>query len=304
MASFKIFVDDSGKKEYATPYSRDFVDTPPALTETTRGFWRDNYFVLCAVRVPAKSLGTIDAEINELKTAYFGTKDVEVKSDWLRNPTKRKKKYVEPLSITAERLNEFGERFTDLVASHADELKLFAAVFDKRFYGDRKRSMSDGDPLLKTTQVIFERIHRQGGENVIVFDQMEDSLRKERGKHGAMLKIFQSNDGMKSAYVPEYTNITDIYFDESHTENFLQIADTCAYNVHRQFLEYGRQWTGQEKSPAGEHLQTYPYFSRIRHNFAGHEITDVVRGVGIVCIPDPGKKNWRAVKNKKTPPRG
>lgn len=204
---FKVFVDDSGRKEYITPYARDFVGMPPALSESTRNFWRDNYFVLCAVRVPTKSLGAINEAINTLKERYFGTKAIEVKSDWLRNPHKRKKKYLEPFNITAERLNEFGERFTDVIAIHAKELKLFAAVFDKRFYGDRKRETSDGDPLLKTTQVILERIHRQGGKNVVVFDQMENSLQKERGRHCSMLKVFQSNDGMKSAYVPEYTNI-------------------------------------------------------------------------------------------------
>lgn len=25
---YKVFVDDSGKKEYITPYSRDFIENP------------------------------------------------------------------------------------------------------------------------------------------------------------------------------------------------------------------------------------------------------------------------------------
>lgn len=252
--------------------------------------------------MPSTALGKINDAINALKIEYFGTKDVEVKSVWLRNARHRKTQYLDPYNITAERLNEFGEKFTDLIATYSADLKLFAAVFDKRYYGDRKRLTPDGDPLLKTTQVILERIHSQGGKSVIVFDQMENSLKREKGKHGAMLKIFQSNDGMEGTYVPSYTNITDISFDQSKDENFLQVADVCAYNVHRQFLEYGRQWVGQEASPDGPRkLNTFPYFERLSNNFAGHEITDVVRGVGIVCIPDPAKKNWHP--SKKTPPQ-
>jgi len=43
---YKVFIDESGKKEYKNPYSKDFINNPPPL-EKYEDFWRDNYFVLC-----------------------------------------------------------------------------------------------------------------------------------------------------------------------------------------------------------------------------------------------------------------
>ncbi len=158
---YKVFIDESGKKEYITPYSRDFINNPP-LFDKYEQFWWDNYFSLCGVRVKQKDLGKINSKINDLKQAYFKTHKVEVKSDWLRNPHQRKKHYFKPFSIKPEKLNDFGEKFVNLIAGYHRELKLFAVVFDKRYYGDSKRNTSEGTPLLKTTQVLFERLEFAG----------------------------------------------------------------------------------------------------------------------------------------------
>jgi len=287
---YKVFVDDSGPKEYKTPYARSFVDTPPSF-EGNEQFWRDNYFVLCAVRVKQEDIAEIDKEVSDLKIGCFGTKDVEIKSTWLRNKEKRKKKYLDPYNITDDQLNAFGEAFIDLIAKHRKKLCLMATAFDKRYYS-QKRVTLDGNPLYKSTQVLFERINRCGNYNVVVFDQMEESLVVTRGQHKGILGIKDGNEGMAQIYTPEYTHITEVKFAHSHNENFLQIADICAYNIHRQFTVYGRDWTGGHKDGTGKQvLRGYDYFSRIKCNLrCDHNGT--VRGVGLVCIPDVQKINW------------
>lgn len=294
---YKVFIDESGKKEYLNPYTKEFVLNPP-LFKDYQEFWRDNYFVLCGIRVKQEDLAVINKKINELKRQYFGTHKIEIKSDWLRNPYQRKKRYIEAFSITPEKLNEFGEKFINLIGEYKEQLKLFAVIFDKRHYGDAKRKTSDGIPLLKTTQVLFERLHYASGYNLVIFDQLESSLKLSVGHHEKVLKVFQKNEGMEKIYVNEYNKITDIKFMESRYENFLQVADVCAYNIYRQFVEFGRDWAGKTKLQDGKAIMNmYPYFNKIRCNFWFNPKTKQVRGAGLVCIPDIDKINWNILKD-------
>lgn len=302
---YKIFVDESGKKDYITPYSRDFIDSPPSFDDY-EDFWRDNYFVLGGVRIKQENISDINTKINQLKKKYFKTHKVEVKSDWLRNPHQRKKRYLDKFKITATRLNEFGENFVDLIAAFKKELKILAVVFDKRYYGNRKRYAAEGTPLLKTTQVLLERLEFADNYNILVFDQMESSLRLTTGQHGRILKVLQQNEGMEKIYVNKYNSVVDIKFMQSSEENFLQVADVCVYNVFRQFVQFGREWSGEIKTgQERKKLNLYPYFDRIRCNFFYNRRNSQVRGCGLVCIPDKNKINWDLLRDcfkiKKTP---
>lgn len=302
---YKVFIDESGKKEYITPYSKEFIESAP-LFQDYPDFWRNNYFVLCGVRIKQDDLNQINKEINELKQKYFGTHKVEVKSDWLRNPYRRKKHYFDVYGIAPGELNEFGEKFTDLIAKFRNDLKLIGVVFDKRFYGDAKRQKEEGNPLLKATQLLFERLEYASGYNVVVFDQMESSLKLTTGQHDKILGVFRKNIGMEKIYVDKYTKMTDIKFMKSERENFLQVADICAYNIFRQFVEHGREWTGKEKDKNGKsRMNLYKYFNKIRCNFMHHPARKTVRGVGLTCVPDLDKVEWNISEgcfdNKKTP---
>lgn len=293
---YKVFVDDSGKKEYLTPYSKDFIDNPPKF-DKYENFWWDNYFVLAGVRIKQENIGEIDRKINILKEKYFHTHKVEVKSDWLRNPNQRKKHYLDQYKISSEKLNDFGEKFINIIANYKKELKIIASVFDKRYYGNQKRQTAEGKPLLKSTQVFFERIQFAGNYNIVIFDQMESSLQVKSGQHGKILKVFQENEGLEKIYVEKYGAISDIKFAESKKENFLQIADICAYNIFRQFAQYGREWSGSKKDKVGKSRMTpYSYFDRIRCNFFYNPFNMQVRGYGLVCIPDVKKINWNLLK--------
>ncbi len=135
---------------------------------------------------------------------------------------------------------------------------------------------------------------------------MESSLRLTVGHHDKILKVFRKNEEMEKIYVDEYTKITDIKFMQSEKENFLQVADICAYNIFRQFLEFGRDWYGNEKDVKGRvKMNIYKYFDKTRCNFMFHPATNQVRGIGLICLPDRDKINWNLLEGcfetKKTP---
>ncbi len=294
---YKVFIDDSGSKDYINPYSKEFINNSPLFKDYPK-FWQDNYFVLCAVRVKQENITQINSDVNNLKEKYFGTYQVEVKSDWLRNPHQRKKHYLNPFGLDSDRLNAFGGDFIKIITSYKKEMKLFAVVFDKRFYGDAKRKTVDGHPLLKTTQILLERIQYSGGFNILIFDQMESSLKLTHGNHNRILNVYRKNQGMDKIYVDKYDKIINVQFKKSSEENFLQIADICVYNIFRQFLEYGREWIGSERNNEGQaKMRMYEYFDKIRCNFAFHPFhPNKVRGIGLSCLPDLEKLNWDLLK--------
>jgi hypothetical protein len=135
---------------------------------------------------------------------------------------------------------------------------------------------------------------------------MESSLKLSAGQHDKILNVFQKNHGMEKIYVDTYNKITDIKFMRSCNENFLQVADVCAYNIFRQFVEFGREWAGQSRSKEGNAIMSvYPYFERIRCNFFYKPLSGQVRGIGLTCIPDIDKIDWSLlegcfINNKKT----
>jgi hypothetical protein len=286
---YKVFVDDSGSREYRSPYAPEFVKNPPSFEDYPQ-FWRDNYFVLCAVRIHYSDLGDINLRINGLKEKYFKTKKVEIKSDWLRNPNKRRKHYIKKFNITKESLKDFVDELYNLIRDFSDKLKIIGIVFDKRFYGDNKRKTADGDPLVKCAQVLFERLQYLNTYHIVVFDQFEHHLQlRSRGQHRRILNVIQNKGGLQKVYVDRYDKIIDIKFSKSRDENFIQIADLCAYNIYRQFVHYGRQW---QKQAEKDQMQLYPFFDKIRCNFIYDTKTQRVVGRGLICIPDIGKCNW------------
>lgn len=280
----KVFVDDSGSPDFFTPYSVEFVKNPPEF-KNYEDFWRKNYFVLAGVCIDNKNLGQVNKEINAIKKEFFGTSSVEIKSDWMRNPNQRKKRYIDTYNITPEKLNEFGETILDYIKNKSSIIRIIAVVFDKRCYGENLRGQADGKPILKSSQILFERIQYLNKPGTIVsFDQMESSLKLTKGKNGQILRVLQNRLELQKIFVSEYTNISKIDFKESKSENFLQIADLSAYNIYRQFIEFGRTINGKEIDFAKD----YKYFEMIKGNLINKN--GKIRGVGLVILPDINRK--------------
>lgn len=287
---YKIFVDDSGHKKFLNSYSTETKNSLPVWNEDSRDFLDKNFFVLCGVHIANRLIPQIDEEIKALKKQTFWTHQVEIKSTYMRHRDNRKKYYLQPFNIDDRQLNLFWENLFDLIHKHRKNLKLIATVFDKRQY--KNRDVPSNDPLLKSTQVLFERIHYTWKKTNIVFDQMESSLRKEKWSHWKMLWVLRSNDGMDQIYVENYSNILDIEFQQSKNENFLQIADICSYTIRRQFMQFGKDWLEWcSERESKKYCETYSYFDKIRCNFHCSLDWNVVWR-WLVIIPDFQKINW------------
>lgn len=170
-----FFVDDSGSKNWETPYSSDFIENPPDRTAINKNFWRRNYFTLTGIHISGETLKELNPIIDKKKIEYFGTKHVEIKSEWFRNPHQRKKRYIDPFNITEEKLQEFMDIFWyPLFQTNQGCIKIQAFVLDKRYFaGKRVHS-----PVEILTQTLFDRVERYPVDNcTIVFDQMERAIK-------------------------------------------------------------------------------------------------------------------------------
>lgn len=288
MSSF-FFIDDSGSKQWDTPYSRDFVDAPPARTSQNRSFWQDNYFVLAGIYIDLDLVAKLNPMINAKKIEVFGTKHVEIRSVNLRNPSKRQKHYLEPFGVSEESLKGFIEDFWyGLFENNVGGIQVQAIILDKRYY---KNPRVERMPLEIASQVLFDRIEAHPNKGCcIVFDQMDHQVRTKKRDQGQILHIADKTIDLGSFH-QKYSH-TSVGFEESKNSNFLQLADTAAYNVLRQFVDNGDKWDESGKG----NLPMYPYFERISDNLYYNPSTKQVPGYGIIKLPEVGKVKWKIVK--------
>ena len=271
-----FFIDDSGSKLWDIPYAQDFVDRPPVRNNENRNFWMQNYFVLAGVYVDGSTIAKLNPLINNKKKEVFGTKHVEIHSSDLRNPHQRRKKYLEPYGITDEDLKNFIDGFWYPLIAENPQMKIQSVVLDKRYYKNRR----DRSPLVIAAQALFDRIELGPNKSShIIFDQMEDALQSEKREQGDILKVANHEIDLH-AFFDKYSH-AHIEFEISRNSNFLQIADSVAYNILRQFVDYGDTWDGPDTI-----VKMYPYFEKVYGNFYCKEGQQHPKGVGITKIPD------------------
>ena len=292
-----LFIDDSDSKEWKTPYAKDFVTSPPARTAQNLNFWRENYFVLAGIHITSETMAVLNPLIDQKKVEVFGTKYVELHSANLRNPYKVKKEYLDKYHITIEKLRDFIDNFWyPLYTSYP--LQIISIIVDKRYF---KNLRHEGKmPLEIAAEALFDRTelhpHRECN---IIFDQMDDHIKSKKHDQGKVFEIAGTKiDLANGKYKNKYSH-TLVSFDDSANSNFLQLADIVAYNVWRQFVDYGDEW--DTHSPEGEHrkLPMYPYFEKISDCFY-RDKNNKVSGRGIVKLPDPHnkQKGWNISSSK------
>ncbi len=286
-----LFIDDSGSKDWINPYTNDFVFNPPERNQQNLTYWRNNYFVLAGTYISKEAMAKLNPLINAKKREVFGTSKVELHSADLRNKIARKKKYLDKYGITAETLKEFVEEFWYPLFD-CGEMQLVAIVVDKRYFESEARTKS---PLEIAAEALFDHTELHPyGECKIIFDQMDEKIGSRTNNQGKILKIADTKIDLDDGKFENKYHNTGVVFEESLNSNFLQFADMIAYNVARQFIDYGDEW--DKHSAEGEHrmLPTYSYFERISRHFY-HDEKNRVSGYGIIKVPDPyntGNKGW------------
>lgn len=283
MSEYFLFLDDSGSKDWETPHSLEFINNPPSREIPNLNFWRGNYFCLAGLYIPHSLVSTLNPEINKLKRDVFGTEHVEIKSVFMRNPEKRKKYYIDKYSITENDLRSFTDSWYKIFEKHPKKIRLQAFVLDKRYFSTQR---SEHSPLQLLSQVLFDRVelnpHR---ECTIVIDQMDKEIKSIKNRQGEIIKISHKEVSLNS-YQEKYSML-DVRFESSANSNFLQLADTIAYNVYRQFVDFGEL----TRNPTTGN--TYPFLLRTLRNF--HNVNSKIYGYGIVKVPkvSPSKNPLR-----------
>ncbi len=289
-----FFIDDSGSKNWDTPFTQDFVDNPPARTEQNLDFWRKNYFVLGGFRIDTSAMADLDTRINKKKEEVFGTKYVEIHSTALRLPKNRKKEYINKFHISEEELRNFVENFWYPLFDEG-KMQLFAVVVDKRYY---KKFRPTRGPLEIAVETLFDRNELNSSkECTVIFDQMEDEIRSSKCDQGKVIKIADTKIDLGDGKFADKYHHVSLSFEKSEKSNFLQLADMVAYNVWRQFVDFGDEWDIHDYTQPKNHrkLKTYDYFERISNYFLHSDNDKRVNGYGIIKLPDPWNgtiRNW------------
>lgn len=107
--SYVAYCDESGQRNYGTA--------------------TDQYFVIAAVALPTTEATHLEDELRGLKRAFWGSPDIEIKSNWIRQPTERQKHYTDPCGISVKDIDA-------LICAlyrwlHKAPLCFFAGIVDK-----------------------------------------------------------------------------------------------------------------------------------------------------------------------------
>jgi hypothetical protein len=219
----RLYIDDSGEKEYGEKTSR--------------------YFVYAGVVLAANKEASIVGELTAAKQRTFGTPDVELKSNWLRIPREREKHYIKPYGVSDGELTAFVDWLWGWIKD--SDLSLVAAVIDKtqmqaRYANPWHPSATGYQFLLQRYQKHLERAGAWGQVTVDSMDGASPALNQWRdllrNQHRRLKK-----DGCSITKL-RFTHVADeLRFGNSARFNQLQIADLTAYNVFGQFRDYGER---------------------------------------------------------------
>lgn len=269
MQSVRIFLDDSGQKEYGPATSR--------------------YFVYAGPIVETANEDAVSQRFADLKARVFGDPEVEIRSNWMRQPKERRRRYLDPYGISNAKFDAFVEDWYGLMLS--PDLSYLAAVVDKPQM--RAKYSTPWYPSATAYQFLLQRyeleLRRRGRIGHVRVDDMSGSTpahnqwRALLRSHHARLKA----DGCRITKLTFHHIVEKLVFGNSARFNLLQVADVVAYNVYRQFRDHGDQWDRSDV----DHVPVYPWLDRILSRFVlgpGNQ----VEGWGIVKWPRDRKGRW------------
>lgn len=232
---YLFYLDESGEREYES---------------------ESQYFVLCALGVPEDTWQELDARINALKRECFGRSEVEIKSSWLRRERERRKRYIEPYRISEDSLRKFTAQLYQTLWEA--NIVLIACAVDK--FALQRESAQLESPLVRAYLTLLEQIQSflraQQDFGIVVFDKINESQFKKYGYEQELAQqhlLWRQRTAQREGTVRV---IEGLLFLPSHENNFIQLADLCAYNIYRQFVNHGDEWdTG--------FVSRYDYFALI-----------------------------------------
>lgn len=288
MAEYRLYIDDSGTRDY--DLLRNY---------TTSG--RSRYFVYGAVLAAERDTSLLAARLADLKRAVFKTSDVEIKSNWLRMPEEREKRYRQPFGISDADLTHFVEGCYAIICGA--RITLLASIVDKVHMQETYAT-----PWYAPTvayEVLLQRVVQYFPHETVAVT-IDDISGKTPKRNEYRTLVAQHHSKLKREGSKLLRNVASarisfvglkepLRFVNSAHSQLVQVADLVSYNVHRQFRSYGADW--ESPSPTTRTLPMYPYFERISEKFLCDD-NKRVQGFGIVKFPLMQRVLWRIAEKK------
>lgn len=218
---------------------------------------KDHLYVLLAVGMFDRQWRRFEAEISGLKIELAGymkrdglgsyeLAECEVKSNWMRVPSERKKRSPFLSALRDEDMIRLTETYFRQVVER--NMVILSCVIDKRHLYDHitheTLHMKAYEFLLERIQHYMREYHRKHRALIVMDDTSEKLNRAIAMKHASFQRA--GNRNMTFPAIVEYP-----FFTRSELSNGVQLADLLAYNVYRAFKYEDFD---------------YPYFERLLPN--------------------------------------
>jgi hypothetical protein len=272
-----LYLDDSGQKEY-----------PAEGTPFDHGVSR--YFVFGGYYTTTREAGRLVEGLKAAKFKAFGTTAVEVKSNWLRLPLERERHYLKPFNIDDAQLNEFVHDFY----SHAlaADIALVACVVDKQHMVEDYQKTKWYTPAV-AYEAIVQRLQNELGPRRQTFGVVIDDMTGKTPNHSEYRENLKRHHrqlqrtGGNFVSMPMDALTGDLRFVNSRDSNLVQVSDLIAYNVFRQFRDFGEEWEDLGLTQ----LPSYDWFRRIAPKFrCGPD--GRIQGFGVIKFPLRVRVPW------------
>lgn len=269
-----LYIDDSGTKDYS---KTGYASGP------TR------YFVFAGVLATQDAASQLAQRLIDVKKRASGGVNFELKSNWLRMPHERKRRYLDYHAITEDELVGVVDSVYEAILQA--DVELLACVVDKQHmtenYGDKAYY-----PPAAAYEALIQRLQNSlkgVGTCQVFIDDMTGKNPKGNEHKANLIRHHASlrKHGSKMMRPPMSIDVLgDLKFQSSARSELIQVADLVAYNVFRQFVDHGEDW-----ERVSQHLPAYEHFERLGSKFRRGP-NNRVQGYGVVKIPMRKRVPW------------
>ena len=278
MAHYLLYIDDSGNREY--DQNRNYVDSG-----------RSRYFVYGGILGLADEMSRLAHRIHRLKLDVVRTAHLEIKSNWLRIPHERYRRYRDPYGVTDDELTRLSDGCHDHISNA--NVSLLASVIDKLHM--QEHYAEPWYPPTAAYEVLLQRAVQAvpaGSTLAVTVDDISGSTPR-RNQYKDLLQRHHERLRQHGSSLQRTISFAclsgPVRFVLSQDSHLLQAADLVAYNVHRQFRDHGQDW--EVTAGPGAPLPMYEHFRKICARFRTDE-NGRVQGFGIVKFPLLRRVHW------------
>lgn len=264
-----IYCDESGQRDY--------------------GPRTDKYFVVAGVVVSADDAEHLEDEIRGLKRAHWGAPDVELKSNWIRQPKERQKHYTDKFGIGLSEIDEFMKALVKWI--NRAPITFLAGVVDKHMMEEKYASphYAGGVAYTLLLQRYQRLLEKRRSFGTVVFD---DPSGKSPGGFEWRILLQRQHAKLRRYGCPytgmEFEDVGAMSFADSAASAFIQIADLVSYNTFRQFRDHGDEYD----DPDARRLTLYDQFRQISGRFDCGS-GEVFAGYGVAKWPARSRNRWK-----------